>query len=1028
MNFSKRFQLKYIYWVIGLILLSLLGAFSVLAFSPELQRAFLTKAIGAFTQECKMDYAHITFNSVNLKNLYILADKGSIGFKSFDLNTPLLKLLTKDEININDLSINELKINTAVNEKTSAPLLPNNQKETYTDTIQLPNKISLKQLNIQSLKIDGGCYFENDKILSFNLNASNITPTTEGQFELQATLKENDRQTANATLKGTIQQELIEQKRTWNVQLNGNGSGKTGISGLKGPFSNLGFNFRLNTQIHPTWIKSPLFQFKISTGNNRKFIEINLLQNITIPVNGDLTQINTLKGKILAFEIQPTPLKLFTPFIPNDFDIDGQLENLKIILEAQNGTFSAKTQKPFIIKTLNINYKEAPWIKNWNITHNLVLSATPKIKKQGPINLKQVVFEEGSLVIDEGENLPLLSLNLLNPLNLPINGQLSALLKGTGTLLNINLKRLPLSLANPFLDNTQLAGEMNGLEGTLELNEEKLIWKSITPLNFKNLTLIQNETPMIENLNGWLRPEFEGTFESFKTGIESFSLRNFEDNPWGTGAIHTQAHLTSKGHIDSIDIQGYLNASLAACFNQPGLKPYNQFASGESSLSLGITGNPNDKINFKITQALKNIHLKNSKNDADALTTLTINAEGIYTDEKLQLTTTTDYDSQFGPSDLVCIVNFDKKWNIQIKSHRLQLDPLYVFKPTPSENKAPANITPENTATETKPLPDQTSFWAGLPPVQIQCELQQIAQQKTAIAENIIGRFQVNPEWIYLETLTGTLLKSPFNLESKITFKPQTKLPYDANAKGYIKNLNMAELIALQSNKKTSPIEGFFDGEFLATGTGDNYMNLLNNIKGYCTFQSKQGVLHVLESAGAPAQVGAIAIGIAGALLGQKTPPSVQVANDLIKTLKTIEYDECLFKAERSDDLNIQLSECLIKGPTLRLTGKGQITHQIDIPIAEQPLFITAQMDGAGQAAQLMQNLRLADIRKKDATGYVAGPQFSIKGTLSNPDFSELYGLITKAGSNLVLTPKEAPKDNNTTLSPDKLLRGIFGG
>jgi hypothetical protein len=85
-------------------------------------------------------------------------------------------------------------------------------------------------------------------------------------------------------------------------------------------------------------------------------------------------------------------------------------------------------------------------------------------------------------------------------------------------------------------------------------------------------------------------------------------------------------------------------------------------------------------------------------------------------------------------------------------------------------------------------------------------------------------------------------------------------------------------------------------------------------------------------------------------------------------------------------------------------------------------------MDAAGQSAQLMQNLRLTDIRKKDAAGYSAGPQFSIKGTLAQPDFSELYGLITKAGSSLVLPPSEASKDNNKSLSPDKLLRGIFGG
>jgi len=67
----------------------------------------------------------------------------------------------------------------------------------------------------------------------------------------------------------------------------------------------------------------------------------------------------------------------------------------------------------------------------------------------------------------------------------------------------------------------------------------------------------------------------------------------------------------------------------------------------------------------------------------------------------------------------------------------------------------------------------------------------------------------------------------------------------------------------------------------------------------------------------------------------------------------------------------------------------------------DQPLVIKTQFSAKDDVATLLQELTLLK-NEKDNLGYDLGPSFTIDGSLSQPDFSDLYRMIFRAGKGML--------------------------
>lgn len=274
--------------------------------------------------------------------------------------------------------------------------------------------------------------------------------------------------------------------------------------------------------------------------------------------------------------------------------------------------------------------------------------------------------------------------------------------------------------------------------------------------------------------------------------------------------------------------------------------------------------------------------------------------------------------------------------------------------------------------------------------------------------DNISSEIHLNSDNIKIENFEARINESPITLTGELKFTSAILEPYSLEARAQLPRFDTgAYLKRIEPNSKPI-VEAVVDIKSDIRANGRNINELWNKAQGQININSNGGIFRALVAAGDNASSGADLLNIVGSLLGDKVR-ELRTTSRLANFLRKIEFDSFKTEAIRDKNLDIHLTQFLVKSRDIHLSGRGRVSYQEGVPILDQPVDLKTQFSAKNDVATLLQELTLLK-NKEDELGYKLGPSFSIHGSLSRPDFSDLNRIIFQASKGLLF--RENPQSN----------------
>jgi hypothetical protein len=266
--------------------------------------------------------------------------------------------------------------------------------------------------------------------------------------------------------------------------------------------------------------------------------------------------------------------------------------------------------------------------------------------------------------------------------------------------------------------------------------------------------------------------------------------------------------------------------------------------------------------------------------------------------------------------------------------------------------------------------------------------------------DNFASEIHIDKDKITIEDCVAVLYESPFSLKGALSFISDSQEPYYLEAQAQLPNFDTGAFLKNREPKNRPVLEAIVNITSDLRANGRNLNDLLDKAQGQINIKSDKGILRALDAAGDNVSAGADLLNTFGSLLGDKVR-ELRTADHLADFLRKINFDTFSIEAIRDKNFDIHLTEFIVKSRDIHLTGQGRISYLKGMPIMDQPLVIKTQFSAKDDVATLLQELTLLK-NEKDNLGYDLGPSFTIDGSLSQPDFSDLYRMIFRAGKGML--------------------------
>ena len=243
------------------------------------------------------------------------------------------------------------------------------------------------------------------------------------------------------------------------------------------------------------------------------------------------------------------------------------------------------------------------------------------------------------------------------------------------------------------------------------------------------------------------------------------------------------------------------------------------------------------------------------------------------------------------------------------------------------------------------------------------------------------------------------IYESPLRLKGALNFITDNPDPYYLEAQSQLSNFDTGAFLKKKEPNSRPVLEAVVDITSDLRANGRNLGDLLDKAQGQININSDKGIFRALDTAGDNVSTGADLLNVINSLLGNKVR-ELRTADRLVEFFREINFGTFKIEAIRDKNLDIHLTEFLVKNQDIHLSGQGRISYLEGVPIFNQPVDIKTQFSAKNDAATLLQELTLLS-NEQNNLGFALGPSFSIGGSLSDPDFSDLYRIIFRASSGM---------------------------
>ena len=568
----------------------------------------------------------------------------------------------------------------------------------------------------------------------------------------------------------------------------------------------------------------------------------------------------------------------------------------------------------------------------------------------------------------------------------------------SGDLLNLTFTNFPMGLIDPYLPSYQLTGGHFSGQFIIASNHGVIEAKSEKTSSFNNIHLSERGRPILKNLSLNLDSKL-----SFLQNILNISWSGLEAYSGNDNSIKSNGEMSLDWNRE-FPLQkasGDIQMDIENLARQPFFSRSSIADSGFVVMN-GIF-NLKDQNNFSGQVLITDI--KASSIPEHPIKSGEISVEGSLENDLIMMNAPISLQGVGGNSDARLEVRLERremgaKFSISVKGNRLVLADAIalaaLFDTSKKESPQPINTAgatrlpaPSNLLRESNP------FWYGYSG-EARIDFDKVVYPGIGQLEEVKAVLNADEHRLSFATINSGSTKQPLGIAGKIDFITNHKKPYSLEAEVEVANFD-AGLFLSKSDPLHNPIvEGIFDLKGTLDGEAENLPRLLQTAQGNFFLESTSGGLfRALPLRDQKGQAASLALTGLDILLGNKVR-EFNTANRAVILLQEIKFDEMKIAAVRGSDLNISLTDLFVRGPEIILAGAGGVTYREGVPFLEQPLILNAQMGAKDEAAYLLNELGLL-INSQTEEGYYLGPSFSIRGTLGNPDKSELDRLVRRS-------------------------------
>lgn len=301
---------------------------------------------------------------------------------------------------------------------------------------------------------------------------------------------------------------------------------------------------------------------------------------------------------------------------------------------------------------------------------------------------------------------------------------------------------------------------------------------------------------------------------------------------------------------------------------------------------------------------------------------------------------------------------------------------------------------------------EEKPFWAVWPR-ELTLAVGRVVAEEISV-EQLRGLLTADGEKLELRELAAGLADGRVRGSGRIDFAKEKKAPrYVLAGELTAGNLPFASAVSLVNPVSSGVIDGVFDTRVTLAAEGPTEAELWRHLRVWLDFSSRKGKVRIFEldndlvrTAGDLTDLAGGVADIVGGLTSnrraEKISAPVRAFSRLQKYLTDFPYEEMRLRVERLADGSLRIESAEVKNDQLLIRGAGTVAAAPGVALADCPLELTARLDGKGDLAVLLNELRLVQ-GEADAEGYQPGPTFTLRGSVNALQNNLLATLLESA-------------------------------
>lgn len=546
-------------------------------------------------------------------------------------------------------------------------------------------------------------------------------------------------------------------------------------------------------------------------------------------------------------------------------------------------------------------------------------------------------------------------------------------------LASVSLTGLPVGWAQPFLGELQLTGGDVRGEILASARDGGLSLRVKTPLTLSGISVASAGEPLVREVDVSIMASADYTPQGWQALIESFDLSRA-----GVTLLSLDAKAGQlAGEAQPIKATGRWSADLTGWETQPlvegQLDLESGLAQGEFSASLDGIRALETRLTLTNLVATGNERLPEVtvefRTDIDAAGQATFSAPLIFQHQgrtsDLQLSGT------FTPGEERFSID-GRITGKHVVVEDVQLLALLL----------PAEAEPEIEEEEDGSEP----FWGKITG-QLTLALEKVVYGDAYEVNGVAGTVKIEPGALRFEQVKAVFgPESDLNVSGGMTFDAKQEPAYRLAANVALKNFDTGPAFRAIDPAKLPTIEAAVNLTGSVEGEGADLGEVMEGARAHFDVSSSGGVFRALATV-LPAdrmQAAPTALSIVGGLLGGSAAETISAAQEIVRILSEISFDQLSFQAGRDEAMNLVLRDFSLISPAVRIRGAGQVSYDPGKPLLEQALDLQLTLAARGRLGELLGQVKLLKA-EQDALGYTSfTTPIQVGGTLAQTDTSDL--------------------------------------